>query len=154
MSAADAIENSNAGWAISKSAMGKKELGHAWDEMLAARLGSDWGICKRITLREMRLIIFARAAMLSGANAAMVVADVKASRSATGIGSVWGNKGGLAIKLRVGQTTLAFVSAHLAAHDHKLKARNEMCREILRETRKGIGSRDLDVASEFDHCFW
>jgi len=153
MSPADRTENSNAGWNNPKPASGKNELGHAWDEMLAARLGSDWGICKKITLREMRLIIFARAALLNGANASMAVSDVKASRSATGIASVWGNKGGLAIKLRVGQTTLAFVSAHLAAHDHKLKARNEMCKEIFRETRS-IGLRDLDVASEFDHCFW
>jgi hypothetical protein len=52
-----------------KPISGKNEVGHAWDEMLAARLGSDWGVCKKVVLREMRLIIFARNAFLNVPNA-------------------------------------------------------------------------------------
>jgi len=130
-----------------------EQLSHQWDEMLSTRLGSGWGVCKKLVLREMRLIIFARQGMINGDEKAFAVSGIQWARSATGIATVWGNKGGLAIKIQVGHTTIAFVSAHLAAHDHKLKARNDMCREILKETR-GIGVRHLDVASEFDHCFW
>ena len=63
-------------------------------------------------------------------------------------------KGGLVVKLMFGQTSLVFVSCHLAAHAHKLKQRNENCKEILRETMHRIGQRRLDVTTEFDHAFW
>ena len=65
-----------------------------------------------------------------------------------------GNKGGLVIALSFGQMTLCFVSCHLAAHSHKLAARNAMLQDILHDTRKQIGTPELDVTSEFDHCFW
>jgi len=58
------------------------------------------------------------------------------------------------IKLRVDETTLAFVSCHLAAHARKLKDRNANCVEILRETRKYVGVPHLDASSEFDHVIW
>ena len=106
------------------------------------------------------------------------------------------------IRVRSGETSLAFVSCHLAAHAHKLAQRNEQCGEariffqthtciihtrarsqraerrsaargarsplhpsasahfrpppstlpplqVLRETRKSVGCRKLDVASEY-----
>ena len=42
----------------------------------------------------------------------------------------------------------------LAAHAHKLSARNAHLQEILRETRKSIGTPELDLTAEFDHVFW
>ena len=57
------------------------------------------------------------------------------------------------MKLTFRDTTFAFISCHLAAHSHKLAARNENCQEVLRETAK-LGSPFLDAVSQFDHVFW
>ena len=122
-----------------------------WEEMVKRRLGNEWGLCKMVTLWEMRLAVFARENHLSGEGA--LIHSVQSARSATGIGSVMGNKGGLVITLHFGRMSMCFVSCHLAAHAHKLSARNANLQEILRETKQ-IGMRGLDVAAEFDHCFW
>ena len=121
-----------------------------WEEMVKRRLGNEWGLCKMVTLWEMRLAVFARENHLSGEGALI---HLQSARSATGIGSVMGNKGGLVITLHFGRMSMCFVSCHLAAHAHKLTARNANLQEILRETKQ-IGMRGLDVAAEFDHCFW
>ena len=124
----------------------------AWEMMISRRLGAAWGMCRMITLWEMRLVVFARKEHIVGESAP--IRGVQSARSATGIGGVMGNKGGLVISMQFGQTSLCFVSAHLAAHSHKLAARNAMLQEILRETRNKIGTPELDVTAEFDHCFW
>ena len=76
------------------------------------------------------LAVFVRAALRTSAH------SVRSAVSATGLGGVVGNKGGLAISFHLGTTSLAFVSCHLAAHDHKNRERNEMCKEILSETAR------------------
>lgn len=63
-------------------------------------------------------------------------------------------QGGLIVKLTFLGTSLAFVSSHLAAHTQYVQHRNADFREIIHETRKHIGSRELDVMSEFDHVVW
>jgi len=111
-------------------------------------------VLKHASLRQMHLAVFVRAALRTSAH------SVRSAVSATGLGGVVGNKGGLAISFHLGTTSLAFVSCHLAAHDHKNRERNEMCKEILSETAGAIGEQRraargrLDVASQFDHCFW
>ena len=90
------------------------------------------------------------------------VHHIASAYSATGVGSVIGNKGGLVVRLSVGQTSIAFCSCHLAAHEGAthLSSRNHMCQEILRETsgRKIGGTRGrgrpLDVAHAVDHTIW
>uniref|UniRef100_A0A6V2VPM4 Inositol polyphosphate-related phosphatase domain-containing protein n=1 Tax=Emiliania huxleyi TaxID=2903 RepID=A0A6V2VPM4_EMIHU len=131
-----------------------------WEKMILARLagggggGRQWVVLKHASLRQMHLAVFVRAALRTSAH------SVRSAVSATGLGGVVGNKGGLAISFHLGTTSLAFVSCHLAAHDHKNRERNEMCKEILSETAGAIGEQRraargrLDVASQFDHCFW
>lgn len=121
-----------------------------WEAMLLEHLGASWGVAKLTTLGEMRLVVFARAEELAAGGA---ISGVESARSATGIAHVYGNKGGLAVKLNYHHTSLVFVSTHLAAHDQHVKSRNAMCQEVLRET-KAIGCSRLDVVSEFDHAFW
>ena len=123
-----------------------------WEALVARRIGGAWGLCKLVTLVEMRLAVFARESALSGEHAC--IRGVQSARSATGLGSVYGNKGGLVVALTYAQTSLCFVSCHLAAHAHKLAARNADLQEILSETRRSVGNPKLDIASEFDHVVW
>ena len=65
----------------------------------------------------------------------------KSARSATGIGGVCGNKGGLVMALTYRTTSLAFISCHLAAHDHKARDMAETAAEM-----RPRYSRDRDTA--------
>ena len=94
------------------------------------------------------LAVFVRAALRTSAH------SVRSAVSATGLGGVVGNKGGLAISFHLGTTSLAFVSCHLAAHSHMLSRRNHNCSELLRETASALGPRHLTAAAQFDHVFW
>ena len=62
------------------------------------------------------------------------------------------NKGGVAISLRVWDTHLCFVNAHLAAHQDKVTARNSMYRSLLRGLRLADGG--MDLVTGFHHVFW
>ena len=99
-----------------------------WDEMVLKKLGVKYAVCQHEVLKQMRLTVYARIEHLGTEGA--LITGVQAAHSATGIGGVLGNKGGLIIKLNFGPTSLAFVSCHLAAHSHKLQRRNSDCQEV------------------------
>jgi len=120
----------------------------AWDKMVAQRLGAKYFVVRHVVLWEMRLTVYAKV------SSKRYIFGVESASSATGVAGVLGNKGGLVVKLNVGHTAICFVSCHLAAHSHHLDKRNLNCKEILHETRRAIGSAELDVSSEFDHVFW
>ena len=116
-----------------------------WEAMLQKRLGETWGLCKLVTLWEMRLAIFARETHMAGD--APTIRDVQVARSATGVGGVMGNKGGLVVALTFGETTLCFVSAHLAVHGHCLATRNANLQQIVRDTREKARRAALESPS-------
>ena len=136
---------------------------HVWDLMCAERLGGAWTVLAHVVLRQMRLTIYA------SRTTAASVSHVVTARAATGVGGVIGNKGGLVVRLSIAQTTLAFCSCHLAAHEGAAhhQARNAMCRKILLKTyggkmggvrtsrqRRGHYGRPLDASHAVDHIFW
>ena len=130
----------------------REKAAKVWDGMLAKRLGDGYVSVKEISLWEMRMSVFAKKVHTNGTS--KCISSVGFAKSATGgPGGLMGNKGGLFVKLTFRDTTFAFISCHLAAHSHKLAARNENCQEVLRETAK-LGSPFLDAVSQFDHVFW
>ena len=124
----------------------------AWDAMVSERLGANYGVVAHQVMWQMRLTLYAKSEHLGGPS--LCIDGVQAAQSATGLGGVLANKGGIVIKLDFGHTSLAFVSCHLAAHSHKLQRRNADCQEVLEETRRGVGRPQVDVLHQFDHVFW
>ena len=108
---------------------------HIWDALCQARLGADWMVLEHVTLRAMRLTVYCTNALHDSG----LVTHVSSARVATGIGGVYGNKGGLVVRLCIGPTTLAFCSCHLAAFEGPVnqRARNAMCRKVLLKTMGG-----------------
>ena len=123
-----------------------------WDRMVSRRLGKGYTVVKHVTLWEMRLTIYAKVEWARGLHSK--IHHVQAAKSATGVGGVLANKGGLVVRLDFGRTSLAFCSCHLAAHAHKNEQRNKNCQEILRETEHKLGTKRLDLTHQFDHVFW
>jgi ankyrin repeat protein len=85
------------------------------------------------------------------------ISNLSIGTEATGIAHVVGNKGGAAIAFDWHDTSLCFVGAHLAAHQHKSDARNSNYREIVRGIsglRAPLGGVRFDLLNAFDHCFF
>jgi len=121
---------------------------HKWDTMCAESLGEEWDVLKHVSIRQMRLTVYAAKRNMHA------IFNVRSAIAATGIGGVLANKGALVVSFRFGVTTFCFVSAHLAAHEHKLKQRNQNCHEILTEAKHVRAIADLDISEQFDHIFW
>eukprot|EP00494_Astrolonche_serrata_P030248 UN30515 len=73
-------------------------------------------------------------------------------KEATGIGHVYGNKGGVAISFDFKGTSFCFVNAHLAAHQDKKDRRDEDYAEIVENLRMGIYKQE--ILAEFHYVFW
>ncbi|PWN51720.1 DNase I-like protein [Violaceomyces palustris] len=72
-----------------------------------------------------------------------------------------GNKGGVGISVKLGQTRMLFVNAHLAAHEGKVAVRLANVAKIKAELKvdsflpKDDPRTQLeDITEQFDHCFW
>ena len=130
-----------------------------WEAALAAALGDGFALVGSHTLAAIHLAVYARDSLLP------LVSRVRSAHVATGFANTFGNKGGVAVALSVGGTSLLFVNAHFAAHQHKVKERNaDFARIDARllpqlEPPPPAGSHDDDGAASscsarFDRCFW
>jgi len=121
---------------------------HHWFGVISTHLGEQWQPVELQELWEMRLIVFAKKDL------APQITDIHSAQEATGIAHILGNKGGLVVRFSCRDTTFAFVSCHLAAHEGKKhrEARNSNCSEVLEGARVGI--EQMDIVPQTDHVFW
>jgi hypothetical protein len=59
--------------------------------------------------------------------------DIASAAVATGMGNTLGNKGAVAISMKIGRTKFVFANAHLAAHQNAVKQRNRDYAKISKE---------------------
>jgi hypothetical protein len=64
---------------------------------------------------------------------ASMCSDIASAAVATGMGNTLGNKGAVAISMRIGRTRFVFANAHLAAHQNAVKQRNSDYAKISKE---------------------
>jgi len=77
------------------------------------------------------------------------------TKEATGIGNVMGNKVAVTICFNMFETSLCFVNSHLAAHQEKVKDRNEDVMEVIDNIRLTEGVDKIkDISTQFNHIFW
>lgn len=82
------------------------------------------------------------------------VKDVVVSSEATGVGSVGGNKGGVAVGLTAFGTRLLFVGSHLAAHLEEVDKRNSDFYEIVQGIDGCYRYENIEPLNYFHHVFW
>jgi len=80
------------------------------------------------------------------------VHDVESSQEETGFGHVIPNKGGLALSLYIGDTSLCFVSSHLAALEGQAERRCADYAEIIDGIR--LGAQNKPLTNQFTHVIW
>jgi len=130
-------------------------LNNEWEVEICKHMGDEWSILERAAFGEMKLFIMIHTGSDEGSAWAThnVATGLGKGTSATGIGGVGNNKGGIAISFHLRNTYMSFISAHLNAHLEHEKRRNSDHCEIRRETQN-VGNGALDVCEEVDHCVW
>jgi phosphatidylinositol-bisphosphatase len=86
--------------------------------MQISALGSVYDIIAQHKIGGIQIAVYAKKKLANRITGVLVL-DV-----ACGIGNVLTNKGAICVLLRIKKKTLAFVSAHFAAHDDKVAERN------------------------------
>eukprot|EP01111_Echinosteliopsis_oligospora_P011988 TRINITY_DN4066_c0_g1_i2.p1 TRINITY_DN4066_c0_g1~~TRINITY_DN4066_c0_g1_i2.p1 ORF type:complete len:569 (+),score=102.56 TRINITY_DN4066_c0_g1_i2:125-1831(+) len=118
-----------------------------WFSTVLHHLGDDYAKIASMHLLKIKVCLFARREHLHK------IHSVQKSYEATGIGHVYGNKGGVAISLEFYETSMCFVAAHFAAHQEKLEDRNSNYYEIIEGIRIGK-KKNADILHQFNHIFW
>jgi len=124
-----------------------------WAATLVQHLGTSYTMVKYHSLNDIRLAVFVANELVPR------VSDIICDTVATGLANLVGNKGAVAIGLRLDHTSICFVSSHLAAHQDKVALRNENFREIVKRTRFGRkypydGGANIDLVNQFDHLIF
>ena len=104
-----------------------------------------------VTRLMMRIRVYARKELETR------IHSVECGAENTGfLGGTIANKGGQAIKLVVDNTSLCFVSSHLAPHEGRKNCdtRNANVKSILEGSLSWMGKKDMDLGSQYHHCFW
>ena len=112
-------------------------------------LTDEYELVKNVRRFQMRVRLYARRGIIGR------IHSVRGDAVNTGaLGGLAPNKGGQIISLTIDNTSLAFVSAHLAAHEGKAKCqeRNRNVHTILRCAQASRTDRMFE--NEFDHMFW
>ena len=121
----------------------------------ASKSRKEWGLGLKFTLPGyalltsvqligMCLYVFARNSVITH------VRDVEVSTVKTGAGGKVGNKGAVAVRMKLYSSRLCFVCAHLAAGKSHVLERNQDALDIMRRLDFGKG-RSLD---SHDYIFW
>ncbi len=115
-----------------------------WADNLSMVLGSDFGLVTSVQLVGVCLFLFVRNEHLHS------VKQVVTDSVKTGAGGNLGNKGGVAVRLRIYDTSIVFVCAHLAAGQSRTTERNSDYTEITRRLNFGKGR----TLASHDHIIW
>eukprot|EP01088_Endostelium_zonatum_P018765 TRINITY_DN6148_c0_g1_i1.p1 TRINITY_DN6148_c0_g1~~TRINITY_DN6148_c0_g1_i1.p1 ORF type:complete len:828 (+),score=147.92 TRINITY_DN6148_c0_g1_i1:85-2568(+) len=118
-----------------------------WFGTVNDHLGDAYFKVEGISLLQMRLGVWAHK-RLGGR-----IKNVKSATKATGIGNVYGNKGGVGISLECCETTICFVGSHLAAREERVFARNANFAAIVDGLGLGRHSNG-DITHGFHYLFW
>jgi len=80
-----------------------------WMDKLSTTLGKDYLVLHSTSLVAIHLCVLIHKRLLP------LVKDLKVSQIATGVMNTIGNKGGVGISFKVGDTSLLFVNCHLSS---------------------------------------
>ena len=118
-----------------------------WFDVVKAAVGPGYRVVQTAVLLQMRLIV------LAADPVADLVREVRVGYQATGVFNAIGNKGGLMVRAEFqGGDAVAFVAAHLAAHEgaKHVAARNESLAKILQGCWEGSMVREIGRGGEKD----
>lgn len=118
-----------------------------WEAQVGNHLGEDFRMIKAHNMGAIHVMVFAHRFLWK------YIWDIKSAQVATGIGNSIGNKGGTQVAFNVGRTSVLFVNAHLAAHEHKMNDRTKNLTRILVDSPLRANKANSGVHEDFDLAF-
>ncbi|GFY55968.1 phosphatidylinositol 4,5-bisphosphate 5-phosphatase A [Trichonephila inaurata madagascariensis] len=106
----------------------------------------DYVKLKQIRLQGMSLYLFSKREHITH------VRGLQTSYTRTGLGGMWGNKGGVTIRFSVYGCSICIVNCHLAAHDSELQQRIDDYNSIL-DHQKFVDPQTENIITH-DYTFW
>jgi len=132
--------------AASVSSMAIPGFTEPWVKALKATLVPlGYKRVETINILNIYMVVFAKLELVSE------LKEVQTGYTKTGILDVIGNKGGVAVRMVLGKTSICFVAAHLAAHDEKNDQRIKDFHAIVRGTRF---KKTTMLILEHDYVIW
>eukprot|EP00659_Diplonema_papillatum_P009259 gene9259-14345_t len=123
----------------------QKEEGE-WFAFVQSYLGKEYLTLASMQLWDITVIVLCRKRCL------LKITNVEGSTKATLHKEKCGMKGAAGISLRFHNTSMAFVSCHLAARMERQKMRKTNVEEIVSQIQ--LAHKDIDLSSQFQHVFW
>ena len=117
-----------------------------WFEYVQNHLGKDYLTLASMSVWDTLLIVLSKKKHL------LKITNVEGSTKATVHKQVCGTKGGIGISLRYLETSMAFVTCHLAARLERNAMRNTNVEEIVDGLQLAI--RETDICNQFNHLFF
>lgn len=116
-----------------------------WFEYVQHHLGKEYLTLASMSVWDTLLIVLSRKKHL------LKITNVEGSTKATVHKSVCGTKGGIGISLRYLETSMAFVTCHLAARLERNAMRNTNLEEVVDGLQLAV--RETDFCNQFNHVF-
>jgi hypothetical protein len=98
--------------------IGPARSSHPWEKRILECLGSEHDLLATEQIVGLLLLVFVKKKCLP------YCSMLRTDQKGCGFLGVGGNKGGVAISFNLYETSFVFVAAHLAAHQNKIKQRN------------------------------
>ena len=124
-----------------------KSRSEYWTEKISSCLKQKAGQERYVLLTSKALVgvllcIFARESLVSsstnspsrGGSDRSYITDLRSTSCATGVAGM-GNKGGVCVRLSIGDSSLCFIAGHLAAHRENVGGRNDDFWAIMEQAR-------------------
>jgi endonuclease/exonuclease/phosphatase family metal-dependent hydrolase len=138
-------------YSLSRDPAGRRVFGSAEGglcNLFSKHCGRKFRRICAVSLREIRLFVFCKAELLP------FVSDIATTTKATGIGNVIGNKGAASCYLNIYHTRIGFLSAHLAAHQDRLRQRNDDYHNIMLHADGDSGANPAELLHKCDTVFF
>eukprot|EP01127_Copromyxa_protea_P016406 TRINITY_DN4870_c0_g1_i2.p1 TRINITY_DN4870_c0_g1~~TRINITY_DN4870_c0_g1_i2.p1 ORF type:complete len:673 (-),score=67.40 TRINITY_DN4870_c0_g1_i2:37-2055(-) len=117
-----------------------------WFQRVIDTVGPKYFVLASCSLWEIRNIVFVKNCH------APYVTPAKTDTVATGIANTMGNKGGVGIYFMFHDTSLCFISSHLAAHQEEITTRNNNFKDIIQKMR--FDNTNIDITNRAEHVFF
>eukprot|EP01061_Rhynchopus_euleeides_P045785 TRINITY_DN83_c0_g1_i10.p1 TRINITY_DN83_c0_g1~~TRINITY_DN83_c0_g1_i10.p1 ORF type:complete len:1894 (+),score=550.29 TRINITY_DN83_c0_g1_i10:110-5791(+) len=117
-----------------------------WFSYVQDYLGKDYLVLSSLQMWDVSLIVLCRKKCL------LKITNVEGSTKATLHKEKCGMKGAAGICLKYHNTSMAFISCHLAARLERTKMRRINVEEIINQIL--LANKDTDLSSQFHHVFW
>lgn len=106
----------------------------------------DYVKLKQVRLQGIILVIFCKRTHL------IHIRGIQTRYTRTGLGGIWGNKGGVSVRFNAYGCSLCIVNSHLAAHDEDLDQRIYEYNNIV-DTQNFVDSQSKNILTH-DYVFW